>query len=367
MADKAREAVMLVDDVEANIDLLTDVLGDDYQVFAALDGETALEDIANGPPDLILLDIMMPGLNGYEVCRRLKANPRTRDIPVIFLSALTGEDDEVAGLKLGAVDYIAKPFTPALVRARVRNHLELKKHRDGLAELVRARTRELAITKEVTIDGLAALAEYRDPETGGHIQRTKYYVRLLAEALRRQPRFQKALDEESLELLYKSAPLHDIGKVGVPDHILFKPGPLSAEEFTAMQKHAEYGANAIRRTEEKLPADSFLAFARQIAQTHHERWDGTGYPGGLRGDAIPLGGRLMALADVYDALISRRVYKAPLSHRRAVEIIIQGDGRTRPSHFDPEVLAVFAEQEAMFRQIAFEHADSQEERETLGC
>ncbi len=358
--------VLIVDDQAANIDVLVGALRDAYQITVARDGKTALEVVADSPPDLILLDIIMPGMNGYEVCRRLKSSELTRVVPVIFLTALADEADEAAGLALGAVDYITKPFNPALVKARIRNNLELKRHRDHLEELVTERTREAALAKEVTIDGLATLAEYRDPETGGHIQRTKNYVRVLAEALRRIPRYQAVISETVVDRMHKCAALHDIGKVGVRDSILLKPGSLTKEEFVEMKRHTEYGANAIQKTEEKLQAtDSFLAFAREIAWTHHERWDGTGYPRGLRTDEIPLSGRIMALADVYDALISRRVYKPPFSHHQALEIIRNGDGRTLPCHFDPEVLAVFIDQERSILRIASKFADSDEEKRAL--
>ena len=236
--------VLIVDDQAANIDVLVGALRDAYQITVARDGKTALEVVADSPPDLILLDIIMPGMNGYEVCRRLKSSELTRVVPVIFLTALADEADEAAGLALGAVDYITKPFNPALVKARIRNNLELKRHRDHLEELVTERTREAALAKEVTIDGLATLAEYRDPETGGHIQRTKNYVRVLAEALRRIPRYQAVISETVVDRMHKCAALHDIGKVGVRDSILLKPGSLTKEEFVEMKRHTEYGANA---------------------------------------------------------------------------------------------------------------------------
>ncbi len=361
MSDPSDFVVMVVDDTEANIDVLVNTLGDMYDVRVAMDGETALEDIFEDMPDLILLDIMMPGMSGYEVCETLKADSRTRHIPVIFLTAMTEEKDEAKGLALGAVDYVTKPFSPELVKARVRNQLELKRHQDHLEELVQERTRELALTQEVTIYSLASLAETRDPETGGHILRTQRYVRLLAEQLRDQARFSDVLNDTTINLLYLSAPLHDIGKVGVPDHILNKPGKLTREEFEEMKNHTVYGRDALRIAEEKLGSNSFMRLAREIAYTHQEKWDGSGYPQGLKGDAIPVSGRLMAVADVYDALVSKRIYKPPFSHRKAVRIIEEGRG----SHFDPDMVDAFMTVENRFLEIALEFADFDEERESL--
>ncbi len=353
--------VMVVDDTETNIDVLVDTLGDQYDIRVAMDGKAALEDIEDEKPDLILLDIMMPGMDGYQVCEALKSNPETRGIPVIFLTAMNEEQDEARGLELGAVDYVTKPFSPDLVKARVKNQIELKRYRDHLEELVKERTRELLLTQEVTIESMGTLAEYRDPETGGHIKRTKNYVKALAQHLRNNPKFESLLNDEAIDALYKSAPLHDIGKVGVRDYILLKPGKLTDEEFEEMKKHTIYGRDAILVNEKKLGVGSFLSVARQIAHTHQEKWDGSGYPQGLKGEDIPLNGRLMAVADVYDALISKRVYKPPFPHGEAVEIIKEGRG----THFDPDMVDSFLEITERFREIALEFADCDEEREML--
>ncbi len=361
MADLSSSTVLVVDDTETNIDILLETLGDEFDVSVAMDGEGALESVEDELPDLILLDIMMPGMDGYEVCAKLKSDERTKNIPIIFVTAMGEEADEAKGLGLGAVDYIAKPFRPGLVKARVYNHLELKHHQDHLEDLVRERTRELELTQEVTIESLATLAEYRDPETGGHIKRTQNYVRLLAEYLSKMPKFSELLNRDTIEMLYKSAPLHDIGKVGVQDNILLKPGKLTDEEFEEMKNHTVYGREAIKAASGKLGSQSFLAFAEEIAYTHQEKWDGSGYPQGLSGEAIPFSGRLMALADVYDALISKRVYKPPFPHKKAVAIISEGKGQ----HFDPDMTDAFLELEEEFRQIALEFADFDEEREAL--
>lgn len=353
--------VMVVDDVETNVDVLVDTLGKIYDVRVSMDGQSALEDIMEDPPDLVLLDIMMPGMSGYEVCERLKSHNLTRGIPVIFLTAMNEEKDEAKGLALGAVDYITKPFSPELVKARVRNHLELKRHRDNLEDLVRERTRELTLTQEVTISSLSSLAETRDPETGGHILRTQRYVRALAKKLQVHPKFRGFLDDKTIELIFISSPLHDIGKVGVPDHILLKPGKLTDEEFEIMKKHVELGYDILRLAEAKLGRNSFMRYAKEIAFCHQEKWDGSGYPRGLKGDDIPVVGRLMAIADVYDALISKRIYKPPFPHAKAVSLMTEGRG----THFDPDMIDAFLEIEEEFREIALEYADFAEERKTL--
>jgi putative two-component system response regulator len=355
--------ILLVDDNTANLQVLRETLdGLGYKLLIAKNGKSALEIVRKACPDLILLDIMMPDMDGYEVCRKLKAAASTRHLPVIFLTAMADAEDEAKGLSLGAVDYITKPINPELVRARVRNHLELKQYRDSLEELVKERTRELQLTQAVMIESLATLAEYRDPETGGHIKRTQNYVKALAVHLKNHPKFRDELTDEMIELLYLSAPLHDMGKVGVRDHILLKPGRLDEAEFHEMQKHTIYGHDALRVTEEKLGKSTFLRLAREIAYTHQEKWDGSGYPRGLKGEKIPLPGRLMALADVYDALISKRVYKSPMPHDDAVRIILDGKER----HFDPDVVDAFFELQAVFRNIALTYADFDEEREMLG-
>jgi putative two-component system response regulator len=358
-----RHTVLVVDDTPDNLILMNGLLKSHYKVKVANSGERALQ-IARGdfPPDLILLDIMMPGLDGYEVCKRLKADPRTARIPVIFLTALSESEDEARGFAIGAEDYITKPVSAPTVLARVQTHLKLKAsadflrdENDYLEQEVRRRTREIEAIQDVTIMALASLAETRDAETGNHLRRTQRYVKLLAEKLRDHPRFSEDLDEDTIRLLYKSAPLHDIGKVGIPDRILLKPGRFEPEEFEIMKLHTTFGRDAIEHAEAELGMEvPFLAFAKEIAYSHQEKWDGTGYPEGLAGDAIPMSARLMALADVYDALISRRVYKAPIPHDRAVEIITEGRGK----HFDPDVVDAFLDIEHEFRRVALTFADS---------
>ena len=355
--------VLLVDDNTTNLQVLREALdGRGYKLLVAKNGSSALNITRKAAPDLILLDIMMPEMDGYEVIARLKKDPDTAAIPVIFVTAMTDQQDEAKGLALGAVDYITKPINPQLVSARVRNQLELKRHRDHLEEMVARRTRELELTQAVLIEGLATLAECRDPETGGHIKRTQNYVKALAMKLKHHERFRQYLTDETIEMLYLSAPLHDVGKVGVRDDILLKQGKLSDEEFEEMKKHTTVGHQTLLMIERKLGQSSFLECARQIAYSHQEKWDGSGYPLGLSGEQIPVAGRLMALADVYDALISKRAYKAPMSHEQAAEIIVKGKG----GHFDPDIVDAFIELGDTFRNIALAYADYDEERQALG-
>jgi putative two-component system response regulator len=357
-----KPSILVVDDTPGNLAVMTALLKDDYRVKVANSGERALRLVTSGePPALILLDVMMPGLDGYEVCRRLKADPATEAIPVIFLTARTDAEDETLGFSLGAVDYIAKPINPMVVKARIQAHLMAKSMTDFLrgksylleAEVAR-RTAEVQDLQDALVLSMASLAETRDNETGNHLRRTQHYVKRLAEQLRQHPPFASLLDDRNIDLLFKSAPLHDIGKVGIPDHILLKPGPLDAQEFEIMKTHTTLGREAIESAEQSIGRPvPFLRFAKEIALSHQEKWDGSGYPEGLKGDAIPLSARLMALADVYDALISRRVYKPAFSHEASVKIILESGGR----HFDPAVVAAFDAVREDFRSIAARYAD----------
>ncbi|MBN2117041.1 MAG: two-component system response regulator [Anaerolineales bacterium] len=364
-----KASILVVDDTPENLQLLMGILAEHgYDVRVAPDGELALKFVRTTLPDLILLDIKMPGMDGYQVCKQLKADTPTCDIPIIFLSALDDVFDKVKAFSVGGVDYVTKPFVAEEVVARVQTHLTLKFTKEALKnqnvileEKVRERTQELALTQEVTIQTLASLAETRDNETGGHIRRTQNYVKILAEQLKTHEKFCNFLDNSTIELLFRSAPLHDIGKVGVPDRILLKPGKLTDEEFEEMKKHVIYGYNAFLKAGEYFQGTSFLHFAREIASTHHEKWDGSGYLQGLKDEEIPISGRIMALADVYDALISKRVYKHPFPHTKAVVIIIEGKGK----HFDPDIVDAFLELEEEFRQIALRYADYEEERKAL--
>jgi putative two-component system response regulator len=363
---KQKATILVVDDTPDNLSLMHGLLKDHYTVKGANNGERAIK-IAGGEtsPDLILLDIMMPGIDGYEVCRRLKADEKTRDIPVIFLTAKSDMEDEEQGLELGAVDYITKPVSPPILLARVRTQLALKASADFLRDKnefleaeVTKRTREVMAIQDVTILAMASLAETRDSDTGNHIRRTQHYVKSLAWKLSTHPRFSAYLTPSNITTLFKSAPLHDIGKVGIPDRILLKPGKLTPEEFEIMKTHTTLGRDAISHAEHDLGMDvAFLTMAKEIAYSHQEKWDGSGYPQGLSGDRIPISARLMAVADVYDALISRRIYKQPMSHADAVQIIKQSSGR----HFDPDVVEAFIAIEDHFQAIALSYSDSDED------
>ena len=361
-----KPTILVVDDTPENLSLMRELLRDDYQVQLANSGDRALKLAALAPhPDLILLDIMMPGMDGYEVCRQLKANPVTRDIPVIFLTAKAEVEDERRGLEIGALDYITKPISPPIVLARVKIHLALKAHADFLRDKsafleaeVAKRTREVMAIQDVTILAMASLAETRDTDTGNHIRRTQFYVKALAQHLATHPKYAAQLTDSYIQMLFKSAPLHDIGKVGIPDRILLKPGKLEPEEFELMKTHTTLGWDAIEHAEKQLGTEvDFLSTAKEIALFHHEKWNGAGYPQGLAGDAIPLSARLMAVADVYDALISRRVYKEGMPHEQAMQIILEGRG----SHFDPDVIDAFEAQHEEFRHIAARFADSNDD------
>ena len=354
--------ILVVDDTPDNLSLMSALLKDHYKVKVANHGEKGLRIAASEqPPDLILLDIMMPDIDGYEVCRRLKSDPRTRDIPVIFLTARSEVEDETRGLELGAADYITKPISAPIVLARVQAHLLLKANADFLRDKsvyleqeVAKRTLQVQAIQDVTIMAMASLAETRDNETGNHIRRTQLYVKRLAEQLCSHPRFAAFLNERTIETLFKSAPLHDIGKIGIPDHILLKPGKLTPEEFDIMKTHTTLGRSSIEEAERRLGMKvDFLTVAKEIAYSHQEKWDGSGYPEGLAGDAIPMSARMMAIADVYDALISKRVYKPAFSHEEACRILAEGRG----THFDPDMADAFAAVAEDFRDIATRYRD----------
>lgn len=361
MSKGQMQTILAVDDTLANIDVLKGVLSQDYVVQAALSGKVALKIIEKHKPDLILLDIMMPDMDGYEVCQILKSQEATKDIPVIFLTAKIQEDDETKGLSLGAVDYITKPISPPILKERIKNHLLLQASKNMLArqneileERVLERTSQLSELQDVAMVAMGAMAESRDPETGNHIRRTQRYVKVLAVELAKHEKYKAFLTPDVITSLYKSAPLHDIGKVGVEDSILLKPGKLTDEEFEEMKRHTTYGRDAIAAAETSIDsADNFLVFAKEIAYSHQEKWDGTGYPEGLAGEDIPLSARLMAVADVYDALISKRVYKPPFSHEKAVSIITEGKG----SHFEPLLVECFLAVADEFTQVAKDFAD----------
>jgi len=365
--DMKKDTLLVVDDTPENLTLMAGILRDAYRVKVATTGEKAITIAKNEPhPDLILLDIMMPELDGYEICRRLKSQPETRDIPVIFLTALSEIKDEKQGLEVGAVDYITKPISPPILMARVRNHLKLKAAADFLRDKnsyleaeVDRRTHQVRAVQEVTILALASLAETRDNDTGNHLKRTQEYIKCLALHLTAHEQFSSRLTDSYLSMIIKSAPLHDIGKVGIPDSILLKPSSLTPEEFEIMKTHTILGRMAIENAEKSLGYQvDFLRVAKEIALSHHERWDGAGYPAQLAAEEIPLSARLMAVADVYDSLISRRVYKNAMLHEEARSIVID----QRETQFDPLIIDAFIDCAEEFRMIADRYIDNGKER-----
>lgn len=370
-----RQTVMVVDDESINLSVLCNLLLPSNNVHAYKSGYEALAALnSNLKPDLILLDVMMPGLDGFETLARIKENAETKDIPVIFITSLNSSEDEDRGFRLGAVDYITKPFNPSTVLARVNAHLELKEARDRLKDQncwleaeIEKRTEEIQLVQNASLSALMRLAETRDENTGNHIRRTSKYVEVLAEELKRHPVYEGVLDEGRIRSIVRAAPLHDVGKIGIPDRILLKPGKLTKKEFDIIKTHCTIGARALASAKNEAlmllnpedkgtmsPALMFLEEAEIIAQNHHEKWDGSGYPEGKKGEEIPLAARLMTLADVFDALTTARPYKAAWTIETASSYIVAQEGRA----FDPDVVAAFKFREADFRQIMTDFADA---------
>ncbi|WP_045217207.1 response regulator [Desulfonatronovibrio magnus] len=357
---KASDAptIMVVDDTRANLQLLQDILqAKGYRVVAFPGGSMALKAAARRPPDLFLLDVNMPEMNGYEVCRRLKAEPELKDIPVLFVSALSETADKVRAFAAGGVDYVTKPFQAEEVHARVDTHLRLRslqktmeEHNRHLEALVQEKVREISQSQLATIHALSELMETRDYETGAHINRTRMYCRLLALQLRKDSRYVQLADDMFIENIYQAAPLHDIGKFGITEKILLKPGKLTREEFECMKSHTTIGALTLKKAYARHPNNDFLRMGIAIARSHHEKWDGNGYPDGLSGESIPLSARIMAVADVYDALRSKRPYKSALAHEQCVKIITDSSG----THFDPRLVVAFEAIETEFARMFVE-------------
>lgn len=337
--------ILIVDDTPANLQLLGEMLkGQGYKVRPVPNGRFALAAAENEPPDLILLDVMMPEMDGYEVCRRLKAHPHLKDIPVIFLSALQETSDKITAFNVGGEDYIVKPFQFEEVKARVATHLELHRSRRKIEEyshnlelLVQEQVKEISAAQMATILALAKLAETRDDNTGKHIERVQVFCELLGTHLSKQPGFDSVIDKAYIERLFYAGALHDIGKVGIPDSVLLKEGKLTEEEFELVKKHTLIGARTLEADIRTYSRNPFINMGILVAKYHHERWDGKGYPCGLKGDEIPLPARIMAVADVYDALVSERCYKKAFSHEESCKIILEGSG----TQFDPTVVEAF--------------------------
>ena len=362
MKESERASILVVDDTPANLALMTKLLAEHYRVRVANSGARALDLAAASPPDLILLDVMMPDLDGYEVCRRLKANPRTERLPVIFLTAQNTAEDEEQGLLLGAVDFIHKPISPPIVLARIKTHLQVKAWNDflldknaWLEEEVGRRLSEINRLQEASFLVMVSLAEFRDECTGNHIRRTQEYARALAEQLVLKPKYAEILTPGCIELITKAAPLHDIGKIAIPDAVLLKPDKLTPEEFAIMENHALRGCEMLRMAGKHMGEQSdFLQTAMEIARWHHEKWDGSGYPDGLAGEQIPLSARIMALADVFDALRTVRPYKAALSCDEAFAVVLDWSG----TYFDPQLVEAFVAIQDDFRRIAARWTDA---------
>jgi len=363
MATKSK--ILCVDDTPTNLKLLIDLLSDVYEVKIATNGVQALEILENYPADLVLLDIMMPEMDGYETCQHIRNNFKTKDIPILFITAKNQPEDEEKGLRIGGNDFISKPINPGVLYARIETQIKLREaqkslqaHNENLEEQVKQRIGEVLRLQDSSIFVMVSLAEFRDENTGNHIRRTQYYVEALAKAAANTAMFRPYLSDKNIEVMTKSAPLHDIGKIAIPDPILLKPGKLTDEEFAVMKTHSEKGYNILKQASRSMgESGQVLEIAQQIALSHHEKWDGSGYPNGLVGEAIPLAARLMALADVYDALTSARPYKRAFSAEEAFEIIEQGRG----SHFQPELVDLFLELKPELQQIALEHPDPQVE------
>ena len=351
--DIQQSSILIVDDDELSIKLMVQWLSNKgYRCYSSTSGKIALELVPIVRPDLILLDVMMPGMDGCEVASRLKSDPETAATPIILVTAMEDKQSMIRGLSSGAEEYLKKPIDASELLIRVRNILRLKKMSDlliqcneMLEEKVQQRTRQLQSSFLDTIKGLGRAADFRDDETGAHVRRISYYSQVLAKEL--------GMDHDFCDQIFHASPLHDVGKIGIPDHILFKPGPLDEAEWEIMKRHTIDGGNILSDLE-----SPYTAMGKEIALYHHERWDGSGYPYGMVGEAIPLPARIMSICDVYDALRSPRPYKTSIGHAESVNIILNGDGRTEPHHFDPEIHSVFAECAEEFEQIFAEAPDN---------
>ncbi|HPH96391.1 MAG TPA: response regulator [Anaerolineaceae bacterium] len=348
--------ILVVDDERFNRALLTASLKQQgYDVLTAENGLQALEVIQATPIDIVLLDLMMPGMDGFEVLKRLKSNPQLRHIPIIVVSAMDEMDTVVSCIEMGATDHLPKPFNPTLLGARVRSSLNEKLLHDRevdftheLERRVQEQVFEITNGQRATIFALAKLAEYRDQETGFHLERVSAYCKLLSTHLSEQEKFRNLLTPIFIEHIVLASPLHDIGKVGISDLLLRKPGKLTDEEFNEMKRHTIFGAEALRVVDAQYPGNAFLKMGIEIAESHHEKWDGSGYPSNLAREQIPLSARILAVADVYDALTSQRIYKVAFSHQASCDIIRKNSGH----HFDPDLVESFLAIEKEFQQIA---------------
>ncbi|NLK62836.1 MAG: response regulator [Fusobacteria bacterium] len=349
-----KETLVIIDDTKENLDLLAELFKNDYNLRLFPSGELALKSIKSIIPDLILLDINMPGLNGYEVCEQLKKNEITEKIPVIFLSALNDKFDKVKAFEVGGVDYVTKPFHFEELNSRVRTHIKIKKLQNeieyknqNLEKIVEEKVTEIKNSQLATIITITKLSEARDDDTGRHIERLSTFSKMIAQNLYERGIYKEIIDDEFIDIIYHASPLHDIGKIGIRDNILLKPGKLTNEEFEIMKTHVTLGAETLLTIKKQYPYNKILNMGLKIAKYHHEKWDGSGYCEGLKGDEIPLCARILALCDVYDALRSKRVYKEAFSHEKSYDIILEGKGK----HFDPNIVDSFVILAEEFRKI----------------
>jgi putative two-component system response regulator len=351
--ESARQLIILVDDNRTNLLAGKTALSENYTVLTVPSAAKMFEALQWRKPELILLDVDMPEMNGFEAIKVLKESPETKDIPVIFLTAMNESDNELEGLKLGAVDYVTKPFSPPLLRQRIMLHLllenqkrELKNYNDNLQEMVEAKTKTIVKLQSKILAAMAGMIEGRDNTTGDHLESTQLYLRGLLKAVIKAEICPKETSQWDLDLLVESSQLHDVGKISISDSVLKKPGKLTDEEFEEMKQHVRFGVGFIERLDDDEGDSDFLQFAKIFAAYHHEKWNGKGYPNGLSGEDIPLLGRIMAIADVYDALTSERPYKKPFSHEQAVQIILEGKG----THFDPTLIGLFEQVADTFKR-----------------
>ena len=355
MNDIKRKTIFMVDDNLTNLTVGKSALLEKYKVFTIPSGKKLFEMLDKAAPDMILLDIEIPDMNGYEIIKLLKSDKKTAQIPVIFLTARSDSGSELEGLTLGAVDYISKPFSPPLLLKRIEVHLlvekqkqELENYNNNLQSIIEEKAKTVLDLQNAILKTVAELVECRDSTTGGHIERTQSYLRILIEALIEEQLYMEEVSRWDIDFMLQSSQLHDVGKIAIRDCILQKPAKLTPEEFEEMKSHTTFGIKVIEKIQENTSEPTLLEYAKVFASSHHERWDGTGYPQMLVGEGIPLQGRLMAIADVYDALISERPYKKAFTHEEALEIIREGSG----SHFDPKLVEIFLRNEYKFREVS---------------
>lgn len=344
-----KETVLVVDDVEMNRIILEDILENHYHIEHASNGIEAISCLFSAAvmPSIVLLDIMMPEMDGFEVLELMKNNPLTQKTPVIFITAADASTNESKGLSMGAVDYIPKPFDPEVVKVRVSNQIKLKNYSDKLERMVEDKVEELVKTKEKILETLANIIEYRNLESGHHVRRSSELTKLLVRHMVRKPVFEKQLADMDIDIISKAVQLHDVGKIAIPDRILLKPGPLEKAEFEIIKSHSTVGSDIIRSLIE-CDDDLYLNYSYDICRHHHERWDGTGYPDKLRANDIPVAARILSVVDVYDALVSKRVYKLPFSHEQSMRIIVDGSG----TQFDPEIVTALVELNEQFANFS---------------